>query len=157
MHDLIGEIIYGYSNIDFASSYKQLKNIDKEYFHEIILENKIAPSLIKYINNKDISGFICEAFYEKCKIQTKRYQIQSLQVINEIREINRIFANEGLTFIYLKGAAIQKDYKDISLRPMVDIDMLFKREDLLRLSLVDKIYISICTNQNLQNMTCPMN
>ena len=52
IHDLIGEIIHGDSNIDFASSYKQLKNIDKEYFHAIILENKIAPSLIKYINNK---------------------------------------------------------------------------------------------------------
>ena len=32
-----------------------------------------------------------------------------------------------------------------------------KREVLLRLSLVDLIYILICTNQNLQNMTCPMN
>lgn len=132
IHDLISEIIYGDSNIDFASSYKKLKIIEKEYFHTIILENKIAPSFIRYINNKNISDFICKAFYEKCKIQTKRYQIQSLQVINEIREINKLFKKEGLTFIYLKGAAIQKDYEDISLRPMVDIDILFKREDLLR-------------------------
>ena len=132
IHDLISELIYGDSNIDFASSYKKLKIIEKEYFHTIILENKIAPSFIRYINNKNISDFICKAFYEKCKIQTKRYQIQSLQVINEIREINKLFKKEGLTFIYLKGAAIQKDYEDISLRPMVDIDILFKREDLLR-------------------------
>ena len=132
IYDLISEIIYGDSSIDFASSYKKLRILEKEYFHAIILENKIAPSFIKHINNKDISDFICKAFYEKCKVQTKRYQIQSLQVINEIREINRLFAKEGLTFIYLKGAAIQKDYKDVSLRPMVDIDILFKREDLLR-------------------------
>ena len=132
IHDLISEIIYGYSNIDFASSYKQLQTIDKEYFHEIILENKIAPSFIKYINNKNLSNLICKSFYNKCKIQAKRYQIHSLQVINEIRELNRLFTKEGLTFIYLKGIAIQKEYEDISLRPMVDIDILFKKEDLLR-------------------------
>ena len=132
IYDLVTEIIHGNNNLDFASLYKNLKTIDRGYFHAIILQNKIAPSFIKYINNKDISEFICKAFYEKCKIQAKRYQIQSLQVINEIREINRLFTEEGLTCIYLKGVAIQKDYEDISLRPMVDIDILFKREDLLR-------------------------
>lgn len=125
-------MIHGNNNLDFASSYKNLKNIDREYFHTIIHENKIAPIFIKYINNKGISDFICKAFYEKHKTQLKRYQIQSLQVINEIHEINRLFEKEGLTCIYLKGIAIQKDYEDISLRPMVDIDILFKKEDLLR-------------------------
>ena len=132
VYDLVTEMIHGNNNLDFASSYKNLKNIDREYFHTIILENKIAPIFIKYTNNKDISDFICKAFYEKCKIQLKRYQLQSLQVINEIHEINGLFEKEGLTCIYLKGIAIQKDYEDISLRPMVDIDILFKKEDLLR-------------------------
>ena len=132
IYDLVSEIIYGDSNIDFISSYKELKIIDKEYFHKVILENKIASIFLKYINNKDFSDLISKSFYEKCKIQEKRYQIHSLQVINEMRQINRHFANEGLTYIYLKGIALQREYQDISLRPMVDIDMLFKSEDLLR-------------------------
>lgn len=132
IRDLISEIIYDDSDKDFVSLYKKLTITEKEYLHTIILDNKVAPRFIKYINNKDISDFICKNFYEKCKAQTKRYQIQSLQVINEIREINRLFAKEGLKFIYLKGAAIQKNYEDVSLRPMADIDILFKKEDLLK-------------------------
>ena len=55
-----------------------------------------------------------------------------MQVIDEIHEINRLFIKEGLTPIYLKGIALQKEYEDISLRPMVDVDILFKKEELLR-------------------------
>lgn len=132
IYNLIQEIIYNGNNLDFPSLYKELKIGDKEYFHKIILENKIAPSFIDYINNKDYTDLIFKNFYERCKIQARRYQIHSLQVVKEVREINNIFAKEGLKPIYLKGIALQKEYEDSSLRPMVDIDILFKQEELLK-------------------------
>ena len=132
IHKLIQEIIFNNNDIDFYSTYKNLKPKDKERFHETILENKISSNFIKYIKNQECTDQICKNFYEKCILQARRFQIHAMQVIDEIHEINRLFIKEGLTPIYLKGIALQKEYEDISLRPMVDVDILFKKEELLR-------------------------
>ena len=129
---LIQEVIYDKNNLDFSSAYNNLKLKDKECFHETILENKISSNFIKYIKNKECSDLICKNFYNKCKLQAGRFQIHSLQAIKEIHEINTLFTKEGLTPIYLKGIALQKEYEDISLRPMVDVDILLKKEELLK-------------------------
>ncbi|MAC86054.1 MAG: hypothetical protein CMC94_03815 [Flavobacteriales bacterium] len=132
IHKLVQEVIFNNNNLDFSSTYKKLKPKEKERFHETILENKLSSNFIKYIKNKECSNRICKSFYEKCRLQASRFQIHSFQVIKEIHEINSLFINEGLTPIYLKGIALQKEYDDISLRPMVDVDILFKKEELLR-------------------------
>ena len=132
IHKLFQEVIYDRNNLDFSNTYNNLKPKDKERFHETILENKLSSNFLKYIKNKKCSDQICKNFYEKCILQARRFQIHSFQVIKEIHKINSLFINEGLTPIYLKGIALQKEYEDISLRPMVDVDILFKKEDLLR-------------------------
>lgn len=132
IHTLVQEAIFNNNNLDFSSTYKKLKPKEKERFHETILENKLSSNFIKYIKNKECTDQICKNFYDKCRLQARRFQIHSFQVIKEIHEINSLFINEGLTPIYLKGIALQKEYEEISLRPMVDIDILFKKEELLR-------------------------
>lgn len=132
IHKLIQEVIFDNNNLDFFSTYNDLKPKDKERFHETILENKISSNFIKYIKNKECSDLICKNFYNKCKLLAGRFQIHSLQAIKEIHEINTLFTKEGLTPIYLKGIALQKEYEDISLRPMVDVDILLKKEELLK-------------------------
>lgn len=131
-YELVQEVIHKKNDVDFASTYTKLKVKDKEHFHKIILENKISSIFIKYINEKNCADSICKNFYKNCETQAKRFQLHSLQVVNEIREINNIFKSESLTPIYLKGIALQNEYEDISLRPMVDIDILFKEEELLK-------------------------
>jgi hypothetical protein len=132
IHKLVQEVIFENNNLDFSSTYNNLETKDKERFHETILENKISSNFIKYIKNKKCSDQICKNFHEKCILQASRFQLHSFQAIKEIHEINSLFIKEGLTPIYLKGIALQKEYEDISLRPMVDVDILFKKEDLLR-------------------------
>ena len=43
-----------------------------------------------------------------------------------------MFINEGLNPLYLKGVALQTEYKDVALRPFVDIDILFNRSEILK-------------------------
>jgi hypothetical protein len=132
IHNLIQEVIFDNNNLDFSITYSNLKLNDKELFHETILENKISSNFLKYIKNKKCSDQICKNFYNKCIFQAGRFQIHSFQAIKEIHEINSLFIKEGLTPIYLKGIALQKEYEDISLRPMVDVDILLKKEELLK-------------------------
>ena len=130
--DLINEIIYESSGDHFKFVFKGLNKEDKKKFYEIILQNKFSASFLEFIKRNNISNLFEDSFLRNCDYQKKRFQINSLSSIREVHLLNRIFIAEGLNPIYLKGIALQKDYKDIALRPFVDIDILFDRSEILK-------------------------
>jgi len=131
IYELIQKVINEEHDPNFYQSYNSLNEIDKTNIERIILQNKLSSLFLKFIYENNLISKLDKNFYKKLKAQSSRFQAHSLQIIKEVHLINRLFINAGLNPIYLKGVAIQKEYKDISLRPMVDIDILFKKEEIL--------------------------
>ena len=131
-HDLINEIISESSGDHFEFIFKKLINKDKKKFSEIILQNKFSSNFIEFIGKNNLSYLFDNTFLENCENQKKRFQINSLNSIREVHLLNKIFIDEGLNPLYLKGVALQTEYKDIALRPFVDIDILFNRSEILK-------------------------
>lgn len=131
IYELIQKVINEEHDPNFYQSYNSLNEIDKTNIERIILQNKLSSLFLKFIYENNLISKLDKNFYKKLKAQSSRFQTHSLQIIKEVHLINKLFINAGLNPIYLKGVAIQKEYKDISLRPMVDIDILFKKEEIL--------------------------
>ena len=131
-NDLINEIISESNGDHFEFIFKKLINKDKEKFSEIILQNKFSSNFIEFIGKNNLSYLFDNTFLENCENQKKRFQINSLNSIREVHLLNKIFIDEGLNPLYLKGVALQTEYKDIALRPFVDIDILFNRSEILK-------------------------
>ena len=131
-HDLINEIISESSGDHFEFIFKKLTNKDKEKFSEIILQNKFSSNFIEFIGKNNLSYLFDNTFLKNCENQKKRFQINSLNSIREAHLLNKIFIDGGLNPLYLKGVALQTEYKDIALRPLVDIDILFSRSEILK-------------------------
>ena len=101
-------------------------------FEEIILTNKLSSQFISLITRNNLSVLMSKDFLKNIHYQTKRFQFHSLAIVREVGVIQEIFKKEGLSPIYLKGVALQHEYQDIVFRPLVDIDVLFKGDELLR-------------------------
>ena len=69
------------------------------------------------------------------KLKEIRYHNLARNIVlqDELTRILTLFKNENINAIVLKGAALLDSvYKDISLRPMGDLDILIEEKDLLR-------------------------
>ena len=133
IHSLIQEIINSGDGSYFRNVFKDLKHDTRNSFEEIILENKLSSIFLTFIYKNKLSDFIDNGdFFKNCSFQKKRFQLHSLEIIKEVHLINSLFKREGLTPIYLKGIAMQNEYEDIALRPLSDVDILFKKSELLR-------------------------
>ncbi len=130
--DLINEIISESSGDHFKFIFKNLNSEDKKKFNEIVIQNKLSPNFIEFIGKNNLYNLFDSSFLENCENQKRRFQINSLHSIREVHLLNKIFISEGLKPLYLKGIALQTEYKDVALRPFVDIDILFDRSEILK-------------------------
>ena len=121
------------NNLNAEEFKKKIKNLlpkDREFFFKKILYDKYSPIFLNYINSHKLQHLFNEKEITDLRNQSKRFQIQSLEVVKEIIYLNSLFKKNKLTPIYLKGAALMREYSDISLRPVVDIDILFEVEEI---------------------------
>tara|TARA_B100001250_G_scaffold320477_1_gene283380 strand:+ start:95 stop:1333 length:1239 start_codon:yes stop_codon:yes gene_type:complete len=114
---------------EFRESFQKITSSDREFFFKKILYDKYSPIFLNYINNHQLENLFNKKELARLRNQSKRFQIHSLQIVNELIYINKLFKKKGLNPTYLKGAALMNEYKDLSLRPLVDIDILFKGEE----------------------------
>tara|TARA_X000001036_G_scaffold431822_1_gene466751 strand:- start:107 stop:1345 length:1239 start_codon:yes stop_codon:yes gene_type:complete len=115
---------------EFRESFQKVRSSDRKFFFKKIINDKYSPIFLNYVNNNQLEDLFNEEELSELKNQTKRFQIQSLEVVKEISYLNSLFNRNELTPIYLKGAALMREYSDISLRPLADIDILFEREEI---------------------------
>jgi len=132
MHNLMQELINEGDGSCFKKVFLELEPKERGRFEDIILENKLSTIFLRFLNKNNIIDLIDKSFFDKCVLQKNRFQLHSLEIIKEVRLINEMFESEGLTPIYLKGISMQKEYEDIALRPLVDIDILFNKSELLK-------------------------
>lgn len=104
-------------------------NIDREYLltraSKEALTCLLSAHLRKYADQmpETISAPLEKAYYANMLRNTRKYE--------EAKNILKSFSAEGVSAIPLKGIFLAEHvYKNIALRPMTDIDMLIKREDL---------------------------
>ncbi|HZX15061.1 MAG TPA: nucleotidyltransferase family protein [Thermodesulfobacteriota bacterium] len=72
---------------------------------------------------QDIMSHLKNAYYE-CLVNNMNFYV-------ELQRVLEAFHEKGIEVIVLKGAALAKTvYGNIALRPMVDIDLMIKKEDL---------------------------
>jgi len=114
----------------FISNYSSLKYRELKYLHEKILSDKLSPIFLDYFKTKKLLDIIDKKELSQIISQSKRFQIQNLQIVKEIIFLSNLFKKANLNPIFLKGSALINEYNDLSLRPMVDIDILFSRNEI---------------------------
>ena len=113
----------------------QRKNIDWDCFLRKARENGISAVVYsRLIEIKKDCPHIPSFIFKKLK---KVYYLNATQnslIFEELGKVLETFRKAGLQVIALKGAVLAENiYKNIALRPMMDVDLLAKKEDLWRL------------------------
>jgi hypothetical protein len=113
----------------------QRKGIDWDCFLRKARENGI--SAVVYSQLKEIRKdcpYIPSFVFKKLK---KVYYLNATKnslIFEELGKVLKTFRKTGLQVIILKGAVLaEKIYGNLALRPMTDVDLLVKKEDLWRL------------------------
>ena len=94
-----------------------------------ICSNKFSSIYLKYIFSANLNDLFKEDELLILKNHADRYQIQNLEIVKEVLHIDKIFKENNLSPVYLKGVALMNEFDDISHRPSNDIDILFKEEE----------------------------
>ncbi|MBO1512379.1 nucleotidyltransferase domain-containing protein [Metabacillus bambusae] len=105
-------------------------DIDWNLFIEQAKHHRVFPVLqskLKGISNNLIPSFVFQKLLQDYKINT----FNMLQLSAEMERVSRIFIEEKIRLLFLKGPVIAHDlYGDISLRTSSDLDFLIPLEDL---------------------------
>tara|TARA_Y100001935_G_scaffold167709_1_gene138181 strand:+ start:87 stop:1325 length:1239 start_codon:yes stop_codon:yes gene_type:complete len=114
---------------------KNIENINyqqrKSLFNTIIL-NKYSPIYLNYLHSEKIDELLTKNEILLLQNQSKRFQIQNLEVIKEVLYVDKIFRKYNLSPVYLKGVALINEFDDISLRSQYDIDILFSKKEVFK-------------------------
>ena len=84
-----------------------------------------------------LQGEAVKAFQKWQYLALYRYQ----RVMHELSELRRLFCEEQISFMPLKGTVLREHYPDPAMRTSVDIDILVHPEDLARVKalLIEKL------------------
>lgn len=129
-HQILFSPLNNVKRESFFSNYSSLKPRELKYLHEKILSDKLSPIFLEYFKEKKLLNVIDKKELSKIINQSKRFQIQNLQIVKEIIFLSKLFKKASLNPIFLKGSALINEYDDLSLRPMVDIDILFDKNEI---------------------------
>lgn len=98
---------------------------------DCLTKHKTAPLILKNIKDRGLEGKISDKVYDIVKDLAYRAAAKNIMSIERFRNIANSLKNAGIDFIPLKGLSLcSRVYKDDGLRPMDDIDILIKEEDL---------------------------
>ena len=110
----------------------QRKTIDWECFLRKARENGVSAVVYsRLIEIKKDCPHIPSFIFKKLKKVYYLNAIQNSLVFEELGKVLETFRKVGLQVIVLKGAVLaEKIYRNLALRPMMDVDLLVKKEDL---------------------------
>ena len=102
---------------------------------KVILESAqglgLAPLLYFQFNKPGISTFVPQKILERLKQTLILSQVKNMRLYVKLNKVLAAFAHAGIPVIVLKGAALAElVYPQLGFRPMGDIDLLVKDEDL---------------------------
>ncbi|MBI5376726.1 MAG: nucleotidyltransferase family protein [Candidatus Schekmanbacteria bacterium] len=104
---------------------------EEDTLADCLIKHKMAPLVLKNIKDSRLEGKVNGKVYDLIKDLAYRLAAKNIMSIERFRSIASSLKNTGIDFIPLKGLSLcSRVYKDDGLRPMDDIDILIKEEDL---------------------------
>jgi hypothetical protein len=108
-------------------------NLDWDGFLKKARENGVSAVVYSRLNKikKDCPD-IPSSIFKKLKKDYFRNAANNALIFEELAKVLETFKKAGLRVVILKGAVLaEKIYGNLALRPMADIDLLTKKEDLI--------------------------
>ena len=103
---------------------------ERRFFFTIINKSRLDIYLYNFFKDNGIDSLKIDEF-DSIKKRSELYSVQSISIVFSAIQINKILNGAEIEFIFLKGAhLLTKFYKDYSLRPTRDIDILVKPSDI---------------------------
>ncbi len=97
------------------------------------VRHRVAPLLFRRIEREGIAGLVPADVYERLKKICIHYTQVNMWLFHELGTALRRLKEEGIDAMALKGAHLAEAvYGDIGMRPMGDMDLLVRQEDLGR-------------------------
>jgi hypothetical protein len=114
---------------------RERKDIDWNYFLRKTRENGVSAIVyFRLSKNKGDSPNIPSDILEELKSEYYLNATKNTLIFEELGRALEAFKKSGLEVIALKGAALAEIvYGNLALRPMTDIDLLAKKEDMFRI------------------------
>ncbi len=108
---------------------KAFNSKQKEFFINLILWNKLSNIFLNNFSIDNLKIYFKESQLKKISFQQKRFQIHSLLIAQEIKLLSKYLKEKNTLGIFLKGSGLSIfEYHDISLRPMMDIDLFIEEK-----------------------------
>lgn len=120
--------------IDIIANTEERKiDLDWDSFLKKARENGVSAIVSLRLN--EIKSLFPELPYFISEELKKDYYLNAAKntlIFEELTKVLKAFKESGLPVIVLKGAALASTvYKNLALRPMADVDLLVKKEDIL--------------------------
>jgi len=111
----------------------QRRSLDWECFVKKARENGVSAVVYsKLIEIKKDCPHISSFIFKELKKDYFLNATKNSLIYEELRKVLETFKKAGLQVIILKGAVLaEKIYGNLALRPMTDVDLLVKKEDLI--------------------------
>ncbi|PGK22464.1 Renal dipeptidase [Priestia megaterium] len=129
--NLLIEILKSKNNKESLSFRRELfRDINWDTFLRLAKHHRVYP--LAYIKLKELDQRlvplrVIQTLYQEYKINT----FQMLQLSGEIEQVSKLFSENQIRTLFLKGPVLAKDiYNDVSLRTSKDIDILISIDDL---------------------------
>lgn len=106
-------------------------DLDWREILERAVQYEVAPLIYSNLKKAADSNQVPTKTLEQFKGLYYRQAIQNMNLYHKLKEVLVAFSEEGIPVIVLKGAALAElVYQNIALRPMRDLDLLVRKEDL---------------------------
>jgi hypothetical protein len=115
-------------------------SLDWDYILKQARENNLLPLAYRtLLNIKNIEEIVPPDFWPALKNAYYLTLKRNIIIFNMLESVAGLFKNEGIDIIIFKGPAlIELAYKDMGIRPMADVDIFIKRNDLARIDAILK-------------------
>lgn len=105
-------------------------NINWDKFIELAIHHRVYPLIYSKVKKMHIEWIPNEVFHSLYG-EYQRNTFQMLQLSGEMELVSKLFSENSLRILFIKGPAIAADlYGDISLRTSKDLDILIQLSDL---------------------------
>ena len=112
---------------------KTFNSKQKEFLINFILWNKLSNIFLNNFSIDTLKIYFKESQLKKISFQQKRFQIHSLLIAQEIKLLSKYLQEKNTLGIFLKGSGLSIfEYHDISLRPMMDIDLFIEEKKIYK-------------------------
>lgn len=124
----------------FLGETNELNELNLDEIYALARFHSIEYIIYTALNNYNLD--INDDFKKRSEINAYKSITQELELPN----LEKLFSDNNICFLPLKGAIIQKMYPKVEYRNMADIDILLKKEDLKKAGkLVQRVGFSVDT------------